>query len=226
MTTLPAAAADRTDSYPEILDHEDVVVHRGRRSGLYTFVAVHSTVRGPSLGGCRMWGYSDARQALTRCTASVERDDVQVGGRGPAARRRQGRDHDRPRSRAARRAAHRRAARLRRHRGVAGRPLHHRRGCRHLEPRHARDSRAHPARGRAPAAHGRLGRSQPVHRARRGVGDPGLLRARVRLELAARSHRRRGRARPRRLTRRQAVRPGRRQARAGRHRPEQAPAGR
>ncbi len=64
MTTLPAAAAYTTDSYPENLDHEDVVVRRGRRSGLYTFVAVHSTVRGPSLGGCRMWGYADSRQAL------------------------------------------------------------------------------------------------------------------------------------------------------------------
>ena len=53
-----------TDSYLEPLDHEDVVVRRGRRSGLYTFVAVHSTVRGPSLGGCRMWGYPDARLAL------------------------------------------------------------------------------------------------------------------------------------------------------------------
>ncbi|MGO9495975.1 MAG: Glu/Leu/Phe/Val family dehydrogenase [Solirubrobacteraceae bacterium] len=52
------------DSYLEPLDHEDVVVRRGRRSGLYTCVAVHSTVRGPSLGGCRMWGYADARQAL------------------------------------------------------------------------------------------------------------------------------------------------------------------
>jgi leucine dehydrogenase len=52
------------DGYQETLDHEDVVVRRGRRSGLYTFVAVHSTVRGPSLGGCRMWGYLDARQAL------------------------------------------------------------------------------------------------------------------------------------------------------------------
>ena len=40
------------------------MVRRGRRSGLYTFVAVHSTVRGPSLGGCRMWGYADPRQAL------------------------------------------------------------------------------------------------------------------------------------------------------------------
>jgi leucine dehydrogenase len=64
VTTLPAAPADKTDSYPETLDHEDVVVRRGRRSGLYTFVAVHSTIRGPSLGGCRMWGYSDARHAL------------------------------------------------------------------------------------------------------------------------------------------------------------------
>lgn len=59
------STADPTiDSYLEPLDHEDVLVHRGRRSGLYTFVAVHSTVRGPSLGGCRMWGYDDARQAL------------------------------------------------------------------------------------------------------------------------------------------------------------------
>jgi leucine dehydrogenase len=59
-----AGAAARNDSYPETLDHEEVVVRRGRRSGLYTFVAVHSTVRGPSLGGCRMWGYDDTRQAL------------------------------------------------------------------------------------------------------------------------------------------------------------------
>jgi len=59
-----SGAAPTTDGYVETLDHEDVVVRRGRRSGLYTFVAVHSTVRGPSLGGCRMWGYADARQAL------------------------------------------------------------------------------------------------------------------------------------------------------------------
>jgi len=65
VTTVPAAAADKTDSYPENLDHEDVLVRRGRRSGLYTFVAVHSTIRGPSLGGCRMWGYADPGQALS-----------------------------------------------------------------------------------------------------------------------------------------------------------------
>jgi leucine dehydrogenase len=39
-------------------------VRRGRRSGLYTIVAVHSTARGPSLGGCRMWGYADSRDAI------------------------------------------------------------------------------------------------------------------------------------------------------------------
>ena len=64
MTTLQAAASATSDGYLEALDHEDVVVRRGRRSGLYTFVAVHSTIRGPSLGGCRMWGYTDTRAAL------------------------------------------------------------------------------------------------------------------------------------------------------------------
>jgi leucine dehydrogenase len=39
-------------------------MRRGRRSGLYTIVAIHSTVRGPALGGCRMWRYEDSRDAL------------------------------------------------------------------------------------------------------------------------------------------------------------------
>jgi leucine dehydrogenase len=39
-------------------------VRRGRRSGLYSIIAVHSTLRGPSLGGCRMWGYGDSREAI------------------------------------------------------------------------------------------------------------------------------------------------------------------
>jgi leucine dehydrogenase len=34
-----------------------VLVRRGPRSGVTTMVAVHSTVRGPALGGCRMWRY-------------------------------------------------------------------------------------------------------------------------------------------------------------------------
>src|SRR5438270_12734591 len=52
------------DRYLERLDHEEVLVRRGRRSGLYTIIAIHSTVRGPSLGGCRMWAYDDSRSAL------------------------------------------------------------------------------------------------------------------------------------------------------------------
>ncbi|HEV2753605.1 MAG TPA: Glu/Leu/Phe/Val dehydrogenase dimerization domain-containing protein [Solirubrobacteraceae bacterium] len=39
-------------------------MRRGRRSGLFTMVAVHSTVRGLALGGCRMWRYDDARAAV------------------------------------------------------------------------------------------------------------------------------------------------------------------
>ena len=39
-------------------------MRRGRRSGLYSVIAVHSTARGPSLGGCRMWGYEDSRAAV------------------------------------------------------------------------------------------------------------------------------------------------------------------
>jgi leucine dehydrogenase len=31
---------------------------------VYTFVAVHCTVRGPALGGCRAWSYDDSRAAL------------------------------------------------------------------------------------------------------------------------------------------------------------------
>lgn len=39
-------------------DHERVDIVTGRRSGLVIIVAVHSTVLGPALGGCRVWNYS------------------------------------------------------------------------------------------------------------------------------------------------------------------------
>ena len=39
-------------------------MRRGTRSGCFTIVAIHSTARGPALGGCRMWHYSDARAAV------------------------------------------------------------------------------------------------------------------------------------------------------------------
>ncbi|MEY2512969.1 MAG: leucine dehydrogenase, partial [bacterium] len=52
------------DRYAATLDHETLLVRRGRRSGLFTMVAVHSTVRGPALGGCRVWYYDDSRKAV------------------------------------------------------------------------------------------------------------------------------------------------------------------
>jgi leucine dehydrogenase len=61
----------RTDaaSTPLIsLDHEGLVIRRGRRSLVYTIIAVHSTTLGPALGGCRLWRYESpadgARDAL------------------------------------------------------------------------------------------------------------------------------------------------------------------
>ncbi len=49
---------------PVTLEHEGLLVRRGPRSGLYTIVAVHSTARGPSLGGCRMWRYGTGMDAV------------------------------------------------------------------------------------------------------------------------------------------------------------------
>ncbi|HSD78843.1 MAG TPA: Glu/Leu/Phe/Val dehydrogenase dimerization domain-containing protein [Solirubrobacteraceae bacterium] len=52
------------DLYSVPLEHEELLVRRGRRSGLYTIAAVHSTARGPALGGCRMWHYESTRAAI------------------------------------------------------------------------------------------------------------------------------------------------------------------
>ena len=52
------------ERYLTNLEHEQLLVRRGTRSGHYCIVAVHSTVRGPALGGCRMWRYDDSRAAV------------------------------------------------------------------------------------------------------------------------------------------------------------------
>ena len=57
-------ALDDTAGTPLVaLDHEELVIRRGRRSGAYTIVAVHSTALGPAVGGCRMWRYVDSAAA-------------------------------------------------------------------------------------------------------------------------------------------------------------------
>jgi leucine dehydrogenase len=60
--------SERSEAPLATLDHEELVIRRGRRTGAYTIVAVHSTKLGPSLGGCRLWRYENsaagARDAL------------------------------------------------------------------------------------------------------------------------------------------------------------------
>lgn len=46
------------------LEHEQVVIRTGRRSGLPVIVAVHSTVLGAAAGGCRIWRYAAWQDGL------------------------------------------------------------------------------------------------------------------------------------------------------------------
>lgn len=50
---------------PDFDRHERVVFGCDESSGLRAIVAIHSTVRGPGAGGCRMWPYSSTNEALT-----------------------------------------------------------------------------------------------------------------------------------------------------------------
>jgi leucine dehydrogenase len=45
--------------------HEKVLFADDPATGLKAIIAVHSTARGPSCGGCRMWGYDNSSEALT-----------------------------------------------------------------------------------------------------------------------------------------------------------------
>ena len=47
-----------------MLEHERVAIAVGERSALPVIVAVHSTVLGQAVGGCRLWRYRDWRDAL------------------------------------------------------------------------------------------------------------------------------------------------------------------
>jgi leucine dehydrogenase len=49
---------------PADLPHETLHVVKGRRSGLTISIAVHSTVLGPALGGCRVWNYDSWQEAV------------------------------------------------------------------------------------------------------------------------------------------------------------------
>jgi leucine dehydrogenase len=47
-----------------LLMHEEVVVRRGERTGIYVVVAIHSTALGPALGGARLWRYGALGDAI------------------------------------------------------------------------------------------------------------------------------------------------------------------
>jgi glutamate dehydrogenase/leucine dehydrogenase len=49
---------------PQQLDHEEVRVVRGRRTGITIAVGIHSTTAGPATGGCRIRTYGDWREGL------------------------------------------------------------------------------------------------------------------------------------------------------------------
>ncbi|WP_417687154.1 Glu/Leu/Phe/Val dehydrogenase dimerization domain-containing protein [Roseibium sp.] len=49
----------------EFSDHENVVFVSDRKTGLKAVIAIHDTTLGPSLGGCRIWPYANAAEALT-----------------------------------------------------------------------------------------------------------------------------------------------------------------
>ncbi len=46
-------------------DHERVVYGSDPRTGLRAIIAIHSTVLGPAVGGCRMWPYVSTEEATT-----------------------------------------------------------------------------------------------------------------------------------------------------------------
>ena len=48
----------------EPYEHETLLVRVGPRSGVPAIIAVHSTVLGPALGGCRVWSYDGVQAAV------------------------------------------------------------------------------------------------------------------------------------------------------------------
>jgi leucine dehydrogenase len=52
-------------SHPDFDGHERVLHFFDESSGVKGVIAIHNTFRGPSLGGCRIWPYASAGEALT-----------------------------------------------------------------------------------------------------------------------------------------------------------------
>lgn len=50
--------------HPSFDNHEQVYFVEDKPSGLKAIISVHSTLRGPACGGCRMWAYENSEAAL------------------------------------------------------------------------------------------------------------------------------------------------------------------
>lgn len=55
-----------------LFSHEALRVNRGRRTGFPIIVAIHSTILGPAVGGCRVRDYNDFSAALADCLLLAE----------------------------------------------------------------------------------------------------------------------------------------------------------
>jgi leucine dehydrogenase len=65
LPSVSKPARFRAASVPPVpLDHEELVVRRGPRSGLWMAAAVHSTRLGPALGGVRLWRYASPEDGV------------------------------------------------------------------------------------------------------------------------------------------------------------------
>lgn len=51
-------------NHPEFDNHEEVIFACDPKTGLKVIIAIHNTVRGPALGGCRIWPYESEEEAL------------------------------------------------------------------------------------------------------------------------------------------------------------------
>ena len=115
---------------------EQITVVRGARTGVPIIVAVHSTVLGPAIGGCRFRHSPSWQDGLHRRARPLGRDDRQVQPGRPGPRWRQ--DSGGPAARPGRPGvASRPCARHIRCGGVLHRQIPHRTRYRHRAGRHA-----------------------------------------------------------------------------------------
>jgi leucine dehydrogenase len=53
-----------TMALAEAMQHEQILYFNDEETGLKGFIGIHNTILGPSLGGCRIWNYSNIDDAL------------------------------------------------------------------------------------------------------------------------------------------------------------------